>query len=203
MPFRLSLQTNNVAAVFFFSYFEFWSHRFAIRTGRMEAGCSDEASLSSFWPYTCATYVQKKCLFHSWYLTASTSRPYRFVEFHWSQSSMYTCFCWEFRDMPQCVKIMETSLQTAASPWRFCGTQWFRDDFELWHPRCVLLTMYNWWMCIPSWTQQIIVLLYQGILLMTNYMFRPSGGHHQVLNKFVKTEHAILHFLWFWDLRPS
>jgi hypothetical protein len=67
----------------------------------------------------------------------------------------------------------------------------------------VKVPMYNWWKYIPSWTKQIIVLLHQGILSMTNYMFRPSGGHHQVLYKFVKRKHAILHFSWFWDLRPS
>jgi hypothetical protein len=29
-----------------------------------------------------------------------------------------------------------------------------------------------------------------GILMITNYMFRPSGGHHQVLNKYLKRKQA-------------
>jgi hypothetical protein len=61
----------------------------------------------------------------------------------------------------------------------------------------------QWWMCILSWTQQMKVYCTNDMLLITNYMFRPSGGHQQVFNKFWREKQAKLHFLWCWDLRPS
>jgi hypothetical protein len=77
----------------------------------------------------------------------------------------------------------------------------------VWHSRCVLLTMCSWWKSIPSWTQQIIVLLHQGILSMTNYMFRPSGGHHQVYTSFWRESHEFSYTVpttrTVWDLRTK
>jgi hypothetical protein len=68
----------------------------------------------------------------------------------------------------------------------------------------VWITNVQWWMCIPSWTKQMKVYCINGMLLITNYMFRSSGGHHQVFNKFFKRKkQAKLQFLWCWDLRPS
>jgi hypothetical protein len=66
-------------------------------------------------------------------------------------------------------------------------------------------TLYNWWMGIPSFEQNNWrFLCFNDILLITNYMFRPSGGHHQVFEKsFLKRKQAKLHFLWFWDSGPS
>jgi hypothetical protein len=36
--------------------------------------------------------------------------------------------------------------------------------------------------------------MHRGILSMTNYMFRPSGGHHQVLYKNCEENICYLHY---------
>jgi hypothetical protein len=50
------------------------------------------------------------------------------------------------------------------------------------------------------WTQPLKVSLYQWYSI-DNYMFRPSGGHHQVFEtSFLKRKQAKFHFLWFWEI---